>query len=421
MTVEEQEKERRLPPPMGIAELLKVEEPKEDWLVEGLIPAAGNVLLAGYPKTFKTMWLLELAVALASETPFLGKFKVPQCRRVGIVLMEDQAHRVRTRLKRLCAGRDITLDSLDGWLHFWFRPPLRLDDITAVELADYDRELDLDFLGLDSWAYVASGDSNSADEVTPQLQALSEVRLERPNVTVLLTHHARKELGQKNATRLTDTIRNSSAFGAWYDAGLVLARKDETSPVTVRAELRDYAAPEAFAFTVEDEHPAGHHNGFRAGGWLRLEVSEHRPELVQRMTAVEKLVPPVREFLRLHPNGVSRTKLREGVRGNNENIEAAFNLLLKGGEAEHFPSEGKGKPSVYRLLVADPAQPCPNPAPSSPRGDLAHPAPPPVGGGRGQGPRPDDNDRGRGKGADAAPDLFDQRRADEEEEPRWSI
>ena len=417
MTIEEQDQERKLPPPMGITDLLKVEEPKEDWLVEGLTPVGGNVLLAGYPKTYKTMFLLELAVALASGTPFLGKFKVPQCRRVGIVLMEDQAHRVRARLKRLCAGRCITLDSLDGWLHFWFRPPLRLKGTTAIELADYARELDLDFLGLDSWAYVASGDSNSADEVTPQLQALSYARVKRPGLTVLLTHHARKEQGQKNATRLTDIIRNSSAFGAWYDAGLVLARKDETSPVIVRAELRDYAAPDAFAFTVEDEHPAGHHNGFHAGGWLRLEASDHRTELVQHMAAVEKLVPAVRELLGLHPHGVNRTELRKGVRGNNENVEAAFDLLLEKGEAEHFPSEGPGREAVYRLVDGDPALPCPNPAPGSPGGGPAHPAPPPVGGGRGQGPPAHDNDRGKGSAPAEPHDLFEE----PHEESRWTI
>jgi len=385
MTIEEQDQQRKLPPPMGIAELLKVEEPKEDWLVEGLIPAAGNVLLAGYPKTFKTMWLLELAVALASETPFLGKFKVPQCRRVGIVLMEDQAHRVRTRLKRLCEGRGITLDSLDGWLHFWFRPPLRLDDITAIELADYAQELDLDFLGVDSWAYVASGDSNSADDVTPRLQALSGLRLKRPGLTVLLTHHARKELGQKNATRLTDTIRNSSAFGAWYDAGLVLARKDETSPVIVRAELRDYATPESFAFTVEDEHPAGPHNGFRSNGWLRLQVSEHRPEVADQLAAAEKLVPALRGFLREHPSGVSMTALRKGITGKNSAVEMAFEMMKTNGEAEHIPAKGKGYPACYKLVGNSPAPPCPDPAQGNPSGGPAHPASPPVGGRAGAG------------------------------------
>ena len=344
-----EEPERKLPAPMGIAALLDVEEPDEEWLVEGLVPAGGNVLMAGYPKTYKTFVLLDLAVSLASGTPFMGKFTVPQRRRAGVVLMEDQAHRVRWRLKRLCAGRALDLADLDGFLHFWFRPPLRLNDPTALELAEYAGELDLDFLGVDSWSYVASGDSNSADEVTPQLQALSYARTKRDGLTVQLTHHARKDYGKKDAgTRLTDEIRNSGAFGAWYDCGMVLSRTDETSPVTVRSELRDFATPDPFAFTVEDQDPAGTHNGFQSGGWLRLVVSNYRPELIDRMAAAEKLVPAVRQFLEQNPE-CSKRALRNGVTAKSQAIDAALDLMEQDGEVVITPPEGKGKPSKITL------------------------------------------------------------------------
>src|SRR5690606_31986065 len=136
-------------------------------------------------------------------------------RRVGLVLMEDVAHRVRRRLERLCIAHDTTLPELDGYLHLWFRPRLRLTDVTAVELAQYAGELDLDLLAVDSWAYVARGDSNDADDVTPQLMALSACRDERPGLTVQLVHHARKTAPgmDPGAERLTDAIRNSGAFG----------------------------------------------------------------------------------------------------------------------------------------------------------------------------------------------------------------
>ena len=370
---------------MGIWELMGVEEPAEEWLAEGLLPAGGNILLAAYPKSFKTMFLLELAVALTSATPFLGRFRVPARRRVGLVLMEDQAHQVRRRLMRLCAARGMAITELAEWLHLWFRPPLRLNDITIFELGNYAAELELDFLGVDSWSYVAGGDHNDAAQVTPQLQALSSIRAEREGITVHLNHHARKDRGDTaDAGRLTDIIRNSSAFGAWYDAGVVLSRRDETSPVTVRVELRDHVTPEPFAFEVKDEHPATPHNGQRSSGWLRLRVSDHRPELVERRAAAEKLVPAVHEFLSSKPEGVSRTKLRNGVTGRNDDVEAAFDLLVEAGEAQHTPAESQGKGAVYRL-ISNPAQPCPNPAPGRVADHPAHPAHTPVGGGRGQG------------------------------------
>lgn len=298
--------------------------------------------------------------------------------------MEDSAHRIRRRLVRLCEGRGIRLEDLDGWFYLWSRPPLRLDDQTVIELGDQAAHYDLDFLAVDSWAYVAGGDSNSSDDVTPQLQALSRCRDRRPGLTVELTHHARKDARQ-GGQRVTDMLRNSSAFGAWYDAGMVLERKDERSLVTVRTELRDHEPPEQFAFMVEDEDPAGEHNGHRAGGYLRLRVSDHRPEVLERLEAARGLVPGVRALLAENPEGVSRTRLRGGVTGTNADIEAAFELLATAGEAEHIPSPGPGLPAVYRRLNGHPAEPCRNPAGTGWEGHPADPAVTPVGGRTGQG------------------------------------
>lgn len=382
------ENERRLPPPMGIQELQGLEDPKEDWLVRGLIPAGGNVLVAGYPKTFKTMFLLELGVALTSGFPFLGRYEVPERRRVGIVLMEDQAHRVRRRLERLCLGKGTALDELDGWLNFWFRPPLRLNDQTVRELGEYAAELNLEFLAVDSWSYVASGDSNSADEVTPQLQELSLARVKQPGLTVQLTHHARKSQprgGGNGGSRLTDEIRNSGAFGAWYDTGIVLARTDEQSPVRVRSELRDFPTPDPFSFVVTDQHSGDADHGQTSGGWLRLIVDDQPPEAARRVAAWQKLTPKVRDFLERHPEGVSRTKLRTGVRGGNGTIDAAFSSLVESGEAEYVEPPSVGHSGICRLIGRDPAQPCLDPASGRGDGNPADPAPPLIGGGGGLG------------------------------------
>lgn len=323
--VEVPEKERKLPLPMGMQALLALAEPEEEWLIEGLLQAFSNVLQAGYPKSFKTFFNLAMAIAMAGGLTFLGRFRVPQRRRVGLVLMEDQAHRVKRRIERLAQAEGFDPAELEGWLHIWFRPPLRLNEPTVDELGEYARELDLDFLGIDNWSYVAAGDSNNSDEVTPQLQALSAIREQRPGISIQLTHHARKDPGQGGA-RLTDVIRNSSAFGAWYDTGYVLSRKDEQSPVTVRMEMRDGLAPDAFSFTVEDEDPAGPHNRHRAGGWLRVRASGLPPSILARREKGKTLGPALLAFVEANP-GSSMRAIREGVEGDNRDIDAGLELL----------------------------------------------------------------------------------------------
>ncbi len=333
---------RTFPAPMGVRELLQQPEPEDQWFFEGLMPFDANVLVSGYPKSHKTNYLLEIGVAGATATPFLGRFAVPKRYRIGLVLMEDRAHRIRKRLERICKAHGVPLADLEGWLYLWFRPPLQFSHAgTMQELGDWVEECQLDGLFVDNWALVSTGNSNDSDEVTPQLDRFARLRERRPMVAGLV-HHAKKLNNDSDGTRLTDLIRNSGAFGAWYDAGFVLSRKDETSPVTVRAELRDLPSPDPFAFTVEDQYPAGPEQGAYPGGWLRLKVSEKHPEEVQRDASAEKFRGPVVEFLGAN-QGCSKRQLRDGVPGGNEMVDAAFDMLCKEGLARFDPPSKRGQ------------------------------------------------------------------------------
>lgn len=335
------------PGPMGMQELLAVEDPEESWLVPGFLPTAANILLVAYPKSYKTFFLLSLFVSLASGRSFLGAFPPAGRFRVGLILMEDQAHRVRRRIERICQADGINPRSLDGWLYLWFRPPLRLDDPRVMaELAARVEEKDLHAVALDSYGYASHGDSNNADEVAPQLQGLSALRDASPGLSVGLVHHARKsQVG--GGERLTDKIRNSSHFGAWYDCGLLLERKDEQSPVAVRVELRDLPAPEPFSFTVEDEFPGA--LGSTPHGYLRIRKTDRMPDQVEREAAAAKVVPFVREFLAENP-GCSKREMRDGVGGRAQDVDRAFRLLVDAGEARQDEPEKRGMKSPCWLL-----------------------------------------------------------------------
>ena len=369
---------RKFPAPMGIRELMEQPEPEEQWLIERLMPLDANLLFSGYPKSHKTNFLLEIGVAAATATPFLGKFPVLKPRRIGLVLMEDRAHRIRKRLERICKAHGRTISDLEGWLFIWFRPPLQFSHaVTMKELGDWVEERELDGIFVDNWALVSSGNSNDSDEVTPQLARFGSLRERRPIVAGLV-HHAKKTNNDTDGSRLTDLIRNSGAFGAWYDAGFVLSRKDETSPVTVRAELRDLPSPDPFAFTVEDEYPAGPDQGTYPGGWLRLQVSDKHPEQVQRDAAAEKFRAPVVEFLGAN-QGCSKRQLRDGVPGGNEMVDAAFDVLCNEGLARFDPPPKKGASGRCWLMsptVPDRAAT----VPGAHFTDRADRAAPPVGG-----------------------------------------
>jgi hypothetical protein len=390
----------RIGPPLSIADLQALPEPEERWLVEGWLPEDCNALWAGYPKTFKTLLAEELAVALVTATPFLGRFRVPEPRRVGLVLMEDARHRTRRRLERLAMGRGLALSDLDG-LFLWFRPPLRLASAADLEeLAGYVEEHRLDLLWVDSWSYVATGDSDDADVVTPQLQAFTRLRERRPGLAVGLTHHARKNGQDRGGDRLTDQIRNSSAFGAWYDVGVVLSRNDERSPVKVRSEMRDIPAPEPFMFQVEDQYPAGPDNGVHPTGWLRLQAMDGPAALMERETAWRKLLAPMRTFLAANP-GCSKRELRGGIEGRNQDVDAAWKWLETTGEGRYDAPARTGHAGQCYLISPDRARPCPTVPGAHPGGTVPDRAPTPLkGGGPGHTPTPPEPPTGTGHGSD---------------------
>jgi hypothetical protein len=373
----------RIPGPWTMAGLREMPEPEEKWLAEGWAPEAANILWAGYPKTFKTMLLQELAVAMGTGTPFLGRFRVPERRRVGLILMEDARHRARRRYERIAAVRGFTLWDQDSGLDnifTWFRPPLRLSSVTDLEeLAGHVETYGIEYLHIDSWAYVSTGNSNDADEVTPQLQALSGLRQRFPGLTVGLTHHARKAVQDRSGDRLTDLIRNSSAFGAWYDVGVVLSRPDEQAPVTVRAEARDFPSFDSFAFAVEDERPAGPDTGLHPGGYLRLRAIDTPPAMVQRAAKAARFRDPVMAFLRDKP-GCSKNELRLGIEGDNMLIEAAFDGLCADGLAVYHAPDKRGQAGRCELRNGNLAEPRWNLAESEPRTNLAGSLHTPVGG-----------------------------------------
>lgn len=407
------ETSRKIPPALSVRELMEVPEPEESWIASGLIPGGANILMAAYPKSFKTFTCLELAVSAITQAEFLDRFPVPRQHNVGMILMEGSTYRTKVRLDRICRGKGCTLDELDGRFRFWFRPPLKLSHAGLMqELSAYIEEYELDLLMIDNWSYVSTGNSNDSDEVTPQLDALSALRAKWPNLSTLLVHHARKTTADASADRLTDIIRNSSAFGAWYDLGLVLARKDELSPVTVRAELRDHPSPEAFAFHVKDELPADPDAGrMYPGGWLRLTASDKPPALVQRETELGQMMVLVADYLTVN-NGSSRTRLREGIAGDNRRIDAAFEQLCAEGYARHQEAKGPGTagrcwlnysyPERQKVQRPGPWNNVPHPAANPAAGNPAYPAAagssspllrPPV--------------RGQQRGADARDDFSD--------------
>lgn len=71
------------------AELAQAARTPPNWLVQGIIVAGEPMLVTGAEKCLKTTITAELAISLATTTPFLGEFPIPRAVNVGFMSGES--------------------------------------------------------------------------------------------------------------------------------------------------------------------------------------------------------------------------------------------------------------------------------------------------------------------------------------------
>lgn len=207
------------------------------WLVENLWSAGGVGVVGGAPKSCKTWLALDLAVSVASATPALGSFNVPQAGPVLLYAAEDSAESVQQRLFGIASARGLALRSLD--IGIILTPELRLD--TERDRLRLRKTLDGRYprlLILDPLVRLHRSDENSAAEMSSLLGELRALQREY-ELAILLVHHLRK-----NAPRAPDgqALRGSGDLHAWGDSNLYLRRRD--SSLRLVAEHRSAPSPE---------------------------------------------------------------------------------------------------------------------------------------------------------------------------------
>jgi len=237
---------------------LPAQAAEQRWLVEPLWGAEAVGIIGGEPKCGKSFLALDLAVAVASGTACLGRFRAARAARVLLFAAEDPLHVVRERLEGITAARGVALRTLA--LYVITAPRLRLDDPTHCErLCETVEKIHPALLVLDPFVRLHSIDENAAGEVAPLLAFLRQLQ-RKHHLAVALVHHARKDAGR---ARPGQALRGSSEFHAWGDSNLYLRRRDPLLRLSIehRAarspdDLTLELATDPLALRIADSPPA---------------------------------------------------------------------------------------------------------------------------------------------------------------------
>ena len=291
---------------LQVADLPPEPPERSAWLVESLWARQAVGVLGGAPKTCKTYLALEMALAVASGTPCLGRFPVPDPGPVLLFAAEDAPRQIHARLRGLALARGVDFGTLPVFLILTeqLRLDLEHDQARLVEAVDRHRPR---LLILDPFIRLHRVDENSAREISPLLADLRALQ-RRFSLAVLLVHHTRKTNGQASGPDL----RGSGDLHAWGDSNLYLRRAHDQLRLAV--EHRAARAPEPIALTLTGDHSAH----------LQIDASPPQPRLLD-------LDRQVLDVFSRHADPLTQAQLRAILKVRNQSLTLTLRALL----AEH--------------------------------------------------------------------------------------
>lgn len=220
------------------------------WLLRDLFLVGAAGILGGAPKTGKSFFALELAVAVASATAAAGRFVVATPGPVLLCAAEDPPAVVVQRLAALAAARAHPLATLP--VAVIVEPGVRLPD-GLPRLAATVAQVAPRLLILDPLIRLHRADENSAADMAGVLDGLRGLA-RATECAILLVHHTRKAPAGGVAGH---GLRGSSDLHAFGDTNLYLRRVGgPEAALELRIEHRAAPCPPPLRLQLRADDPS---------------------------------------------------------------------------------------------------------------------------------------------------------------------
>jgi replicative DNA helicase len=151
-------------------------------------------VIGGPKKTLKTSILLDMAISLATGSPFLGHFPVPDPVRVAVYSGEGGRSNLQETARRICAAKDISLEICDILWSFQLPRLTVPDDLNVLHRQLREAQAEVVFLDPLYLCLLGTGQTVSTynlSEVGPILSRFADCCLEA-GTTPVIVHHATK-------------------------------------------------------------------------------------------------------------------------------------------------------------------------------------------------------------------------------------
>lgn len=231
-----------------------LEEP--EWLIEGVWQKSSHGIIAGEPKTYKSMICTDMAVSVASGKPFMGKYKVKTQGPVMFIQEENSPWLVKDRTLKVANARG----ALNGFARM-------NDNILEAEMPDdlplfflnnagfdFTSQEDRDFLEESIkdikpvmiifdplYLMLGSVDENSSKEVRPILAWLLNIRYTYHTAIIIVHHWNKSGKSERGGQRML----GSGLFHGWVESAMYTRVLDEQKhQIEIEREFRSFPKPD---------------------------------------------------------------------------------------------------------------------------------------------------------------------------------
>lgn len=238
------------------AELMgqKLDDP--GWMIKDVWQRSSHGLIAGEPKTYKSVIVTDMAVSVASGTPFLGKFDVHQKGTVLYIQEENAPWLVQDRLNKIAGSRGLTDGRVttvsNKVINVEMPPilPLYFMNNCGFNLTSTEDRLLLEesvkntkpvMIIFDSLYLMLGGvDENSSKDIRPVLEWLLYIRYTYRTSIVVLHHWNKNGKSERGGQRMLGSV----LFHAWVESAIYTSIVDEENhEIAIDREFRSFTKP----------------------------------------------------------------------------------------------------------------------------------------------------------------------------------
>jgi hypothetical protein len=236
--------------------IISKEVEKPEWLIESIWQDKGHGIVAGEPKTYKSILTTDIAVSVASGKDLLGRFRVVNQGNVLIIQEENHPYLVKDRLLKIANSKgllegDVKFDR-GNRMKITFPPilPIRMLNQYGFNMTNEEhRELIQEeikrykpVLTIFDPLYLMLGnaDVSSEKDLRPILNWLLQLRYAY-NTGIMVVHHWNKG---GTSTRGGQRMLGSATLHAWVESALYCSVKNEIEhSIHVEREFRSFPKP----------------------------------------------------------------------------------------------------------------------------------------------------------------------------------